>query len=116
MASGVKLILNLPPADSLFSTQDERDDAKLERIMDIPLDKISDFPNHPFKVQVDAEMLEMAESVKQYGVLITGLVRPKDGGSYEMVAGHRRFYASQANHINNLKYIATLGTINKNKQ
>ena len=90
-------------AAELFTTQEERDDAKREKVIQIPLSEISDFPNHPFKVQVDAEMLEMAESVKQYDVLITGLVRPKDGGSYEMVAGHRRFYASQANHINNLK-------------
>ena len=63
------LNLNLPPADSLFTTQAERDDAKLERVMDIPLHEISDFPNHPFKVRMDEEMLGMAESVKQYGVL-----------------------------------------------
>ena len=88
------LKLNLPPADSLFTTQEQRDDAKLERVMDIPLHEISDFPNHPFKVRMDAEMLEMAESVKQYGVLVPGLVRIKEGGSYEMVAGHRRKMAS----------------------
>ena len=92
MKQGLKL--NLPPADDLFTTQEERDDAKRERVLDLPLSDISDFPNHPFKVQVDAEMLEMAESVKQYGVLVPGLVRPKDGGGYEMVAGHRRKMAS----------------------
>jgi len=72
----------------LFTTQEQRDDASREKIVDIPLVDISDFPNHPFKVRIDEEMLEMAESVKQYGVLIPGLVRPKDGGGYEMVSGH----------------------------
>ncbi|GHT83998.1 hypothetical protein FACS18947_0770 [Bacteroidia bacterium] len=90
-----ELKLNLPSANDLFSTQEERDDAKLERVVNLPLSEISDFPNHPFKVKMDAEMLEMSESVKQYGVLVPGLVRPKDGGGYEMVAGHRRKMASE---------------------
>jgi ParB family chromosome partitioning protein len=90
-----KLSLNLPSADDLFSTQEEREDAQRERVIDIPLSEISDFPNHPFKVRMDAEMAEMSESVKQYGVLVPGLVRPKDGGGYEMVAGHRRKMASE---------------------
>ncbi|MDL2294453.1 ParB/RepB/Spo0J family partition protein [Ruminococcaceae bacterium OttesenSCG-928-D13] len=93
MAREIKL--NLPPADSLFSTQAERDDAKLERVMNLPLSEMSDFPNHPFKVRMDAEMLEMSESVKQYGVLVPGLARPKEGGGYEVVAGHRRKKASE---------------------
>lgn len=63
--------------------------------MDIPLSEISDFPNHPFKVKADEAMLEMADSVKQYGVLVPGLVRPKADGGYEMVAGHRRKKASE---------------------
>jgi len=63
--------------------------------MELSLSEISDFPNHPFKVRMDAEMQEMAESVKQYGVLVPGLVRPKEGGGYEMVAGHRRKMASE---------------------
>jgi len=90
-----ELNLNLPPADSLFSTQEERDDAKLERIINIPLHEISDFPNHPFKVRMDADMITTADSVKQHGVLVPALVRLKDGGSYEMVAGHRRKMASE---------------------
>lgn len=90
-----ELKLNLPSANDLFSTQEERDDAKLERVTNLPLSEISDFPNHPFKVRLDAEMTEMAESVKKYGVLVPGLVRPKDGGGYEMVAGHRRKMASE---------------------
>ena len=87
--------LNLPRADDLFTTQEERDDAKREKVMEIPLSEISDFPDHPFKVRMDDEMLEMAESVKQYGVLVPGLVRQKEDGGYEMVAGHRRKTASE---------------------
>ena len=90
-----KLNLNLPSADDLFSTQEERDDAKLEKVVELPLSEISDFPNHPFKVKMDAEMQEMAESVKKYGVLVPGLVRPKENGGYELVAGHRRKTASE---------------------
>ena len=91
---GRELKLNLPSVNDLFSTQEERDDAKRERVVDLPLSEISDFPNHPFKVRMDADMQEMAESVKQYGVLVPGLARPKVGGGYEMVAGHRRKMAS----------------------
>jgi ParB family chromosome partitioning protein len=90
-----ELNLKLPSADDLFSTQEERDDAQRERVIDLPLSEISDFPNHPFKVKMDAEMQEMSESVRQYGVLVPGLVRPKEGGGYEMVAGHRRKTASE---------------------
>ena len=93
MVSGLKL--NLPSADSLFSTQEERDDARREHVMELPLSEISDFPDHPFKVRMDAEMQEMSESVRQYGVLVPGLVRPKEDGGYEMVAGHRRKMASE---------------------
>lgn len=93
MANAIKL--NLPSADSLFSTQEERDDARLERVMNLHLSEVSDFPNHPFKVRMDAEMQEMAESVKQYGVLVPGIARPKEGGGYEIVAGHRRKKASE---------------------
>ena len=92
---GKELKLNLPSVDDLFSTQEERDDAKLERVMNLSLDEIDAFPDHPFKVRMDAEMQEMAESVKQYGVLVPGLVRPKADGRYEMVAGHRRQKASE---------------------
>ena len=95
MAKDNAIKLNLPSADDLFSTQESRDDAQREKVMDIPLSEIEDFPNHPFKVRMDEAMLEMAESVKQYGVLVPGLVRPKEGGGYEMVAGHRRKMASE---------------------
>jgi ParB family chromosome partitioning protein len=86
--------LDLPSADDLFTTQKQRNDAKLERVIDLPLSEIKDFPNHPFKVRVDLEMQEMAESVKRYGVLVPAIVRAKDG-VYEMVSGHRRKKASE---------------------
>lgn len=85
----------LTSVDELFTTQEERDIAKRETVMDIPLAEISDFPNHPFKVMVDEKMLEMADSVKRYGVLVPAIVRPKQGGGYEMIAGHRRKKASE---------------------
>lgn len=86
---------NLLSVDSLFTTQAQRDKAQRESVRDIPLSEISDFPNHPFKVRMDESMTEMAESVRQYGVLVPGLVRPKPDGGYEMVAGHRRKKASE---------------------
>jgi len=89
-----ELKLNLPSVGDLFSTQAERDDAKQERVVELPLSEISNFQNHPFKVRLDEEMQEMSESVKKYGILIPALVRPKDGG-YEMIAGHRRKMASE---------------------
>ena len=85
----------LTSVDDLFTTQEERDAAKREMIVDIPLDEISDFPNHPFKVRMDEAMMEMADSIKRYGVLVPGMVRPKKGGGYEMVAGHRRKMGSK---------------------
>ena len=87
--------MNLPTADDLFSTQEERDNEKREYVKAIPLDQISDFPNHPFKVRMDEKMMEMIESVREYGVLSPAVVRPKEDGTYEMIAGHRRKLASQ---------------------
>ena len=87
--------IKLTSVDDLFSTEESRTEEQREKVLDIPLSEISDFPNHPFKVKVDEAMLEMADSVKQYGVLVPGLVRPKTDGGYEMVAGHRRKKASE---------------------
>ena len=87
--------MNLPKADDLFSTQEERDNENREYVKAIPLDQIYDFPNHPFKVRMDEKMLEMIESVQEYGVLSPAVVRPKEDGTYEMIAGHRRKLASQ---------------------
>ena len=85
----------LTSVDELFTTQEERDAAKRETVVDIPLSEISDFPNHPFKVRMDEAMMEMAGSIKRYGVLVPCMVRPKEGGGYEMVSGHRRKMASE---------------------
>ena len=80
----------LTSVDSLFTTQEERDIATQPRVQEIPVDHIDDFPNHPFKVRMDDSMMEMADSVKQHGILVPAIVRPKENGHYEMVAGHRR--------------------------
>lgn len=80
----------LTSIDSLFTTQQERDLAAQPRVEEISLDLIDDFPDHPFKVRMDESMTEMADSVKQYGVLVPAIVRQKKDGRYEMVAGHRR--------------------------
>ena len=95
MAKGREIKLNLPAADDLFSTQEERDEAKREFIAEIPLTEISDFPNHPYKVKKDESMLELAKSIQEKGVVNPALVRPKPDGGYEMVAGHRRKFASE---------------------
>ena len=82
--------LGMTPLDDLFSTDESRAEAQLEKVVTLNPADISDFPNHPFKVRQDEAMAEMVDSVKQYGVLVPALVRPKADGGYEMVAGHRR--------------------------
>ena len=84
----------LTSLDDLFTTQEERDEAKLEHLKNIPLDEISDFPDHPFKVRMDEDMTDLADSIKSHGVLVPALVRPV-GDGYQMVAGHRRKAASE---------------------
>lgn len=85
----------LTSLDSLFTTQEQRDAAKWDVVLDLPLDQIGDFPNHPFKVRQDDAMMEMMESVQLHGVLVPGLVRQLADGSYQMVSGHRRKLASE---------------------
>ncbi len=80
----------LPTLDDLFSTQEERDDARLEKIRDIPIDLIDDFPDHPFHVRDDEDMVQFVESIKTNGVLTPAVLRQKEDGRYELVAGHRR--------------------------
>lgn len=80
----------LPTLDDLFSTQEERDDARLEKIRDIPLDLIDDFPDHPFHVRDDEDMVQLVESIKTNGVLTPAVLRQKEDGRYEVVSGHRR--------------------------
>ena len=82
--------LGMTPLDDLFSTDESRAEAQLEKVVTLNPADISDFPSHPFKVKQDEAMAEMVDSVKQYGVLVPALVRPKADGGYEMVAGHRR--------------------------
>lgn len=85
----------LTSLDNLFTTQEQRDAAKRDVVLDLPLDQIGDFPNHPFKVRQDDAMMEMMESVQLHGVLVPGLVRQLADGSYQMVSGHRRKLASR---------------------
>lgn len=82
--------LGMTSLDDLFSTDESRAEAQLEKVVTLNPADISDFPNHPFKVKQDEAMAEMVDSVRQYGVLVPALVRPKADGGYEMVAGHRR--------------------------
>ena len=80
----------LPTFDDIFSTQEQRDDAKLSKIRDIPISEIDDFPDHPFKMRDDEDMLQLVESVKERGVITPATVRQKEDGRYELVSGHRR--------------------------
>ena len=96
MNKGTAIDLGLNEAyNDLFSTQEDRDNAQRSYVTDLPTTEISDFPNHPFKVRMDQSMVELADSVKQYGVLVPSLVRPMPDGSYQMVSGHRRKRAAE---------------------
>ena len=88
--AGRKSDFTLPTLDDLFSTQEFRDDAKLSKIRDIPLELIDDFPDHPFKVRDDEDMIQLVESVKERGVITPATVRQKEDGRYELISGHRR--------------------------
>ena len=84
----------MTPLDDLFSTDESRAESQLEKVVTLNPAEISDFPNHPFQVRQDDDMAEMVESIKKYGLLVPALVRPKEDGGYEMVAGHRRKFAA----------------------
>lgn len=88
-----KLDLGLPSYDSLFSTEEERQEANSEKVMTIPIDKITDFKEHPFHVTMDEDMAKLIDSIKENDMLLPALVRPKKDGSYEMISGHRRKFA-----------------------
>ena len=88
--AGRKSDFTLPTLDDLFSTQELWDDAKLSKIRDIPLELIDDFPDHPFKVRDDEDMIQLVESVKERGVITPATVRQKEDGRYELISGHRR--------------------------
>ena len=110
--------------DDFLSSQEERDNEKLEKVQMIPLDKITDFPNHPYRVVEDDEMFNMAESVKKWGVIHPVIVRPKEDGTYEMISGHRRKRASEIAGRNEIKAIvremteeeAIITMVDSNKQ
>ena len=94
MKSSAKNV-KLASVDDLFSTEESRADAGCEKVMEIPLAELHPFEGHPFKVKDDEAMLETAESVRQYGVLVPAIARPRAEGGYEMIAGHRRHRASE---------------------
>ena len=93
----------LPTLDDLFSTQQERDEAKLDKIRDIPLSEIDDFPDHPFQVRDDEDMMQLVESIRQNGVMTPAVLRAKDDGRYELVAGHRRKRACELAGLDTLR-------------
>ena len=94
MKSSAKNI-NLTSVDDLFSTEESRADAGREKVIEIPLTSLFPFKDHPFKVKDDEAMADTAESIKEYGVLVPAIARPRDDGGYELVAGHRRHRASE---------------------
>ena len=97
--------MKLPKLDDLFTTQAERDFENAEKVEEIDIGKITDFPEHPFKVQNDDKMQEMVKSVKEYGLILPVIVRPKEDGTYEMISGHRRKRACELAGIDKIKCI-----------
>ena len=91
--------------DILFKSEKTKQEDNAEKIINIPLDEITDFPNHPFKIREDKAMVELSESIAKVGVLMPALVRPKEDGGYEMIAGHRRKFASQYANIETMPCI-----------
>ena len=87
--------IKMPSVDDLLSTEEERQEAQREKIVEIPLTELHPFKDHPFKVVNDEKMQDTAESIREYGVLVPAIVRPRDEGGYEIVSGHRRHFASQ---------------------
>ena len=90
-----KLEMKLPSADDLFSTEEQRQDAKLTKVYDISIAEIDDFPEHPFKVKDDEDMQNLVESIRERGVITPATVRKKEDGRYEIVSGHRRKHACE---------------------
>ena len=100
-----KRSIKLTSLDDLFSTEESRTEADKERIQDIPIAEIDDFPNHPFHVDIDDAMREMAESVKRFGVLSPAVARQKENGRYELISGHRRKKACELAGIDKMPVI-----------
>lgn len=98
--------IRIPSYDDLFTNEEQRQEAKLEKIMELPIDEIHEFKNHPFKVRQDEEMIKLTESVTENGILLPTLVRPSpDGKGYEMVSGHRRMKAAEMNGLDKVPAI-----------
>ena len=97
--------MKLPKLDDLFTTQEERDYAVAEKVQEINISDISDFPEHPFKVNDDDKMQEMVKSIKEYGVILPVIVRPKEDGTYEMISGHRRKRACELAGVKQIRCI-----------
>ena len=97
--------MKLPKLDDLFTTQEERDYAVAEKVQEIDISKISNFPDHPFKVNDDEKMQEMVKSIKEYGVILPVIVRPKQDGTYEMISGHRRKRACELAGVKQIRCI-----------
>lgn len=98
--------IRIPSYDDLFTSEEQRQEAKLEKIMELPINEIHEFKNHPFKVREDEQMLKLIESVTENGILLPTLVRPsKDGNGYEMVSGHRRMKAAEMNGLDTVPAI-----------
>ena len=108
MAKGKEIPFNLPSVDELFTSQAERDDAKREKVLEVPLNQIDAFPDHPFQVREDEDMVHMVESIEKFGVLTPATVRAKEDGRYELISGHRRKHAAE------LAGFATLPVIVRN--
>ena len=100
--AGRKSDFTLPKFDDIFSTQEMRDDEKLAKIRDIPLELIDDFPDHPYKVRDDEDMMQLVESIKERGVITPATVRQKEDGRYELISGHRRKRASELRFVFNI--------------
>lgn len=103
MVKREKIEFDLPKLDEYFTTQEERDEAKLKKIYDIPLDEIDSFPDHPFKVLDDEDMLNLAESIREYGVITPATLRKKENGRYEILSGHRRKRACELAGLDTLR-------------
>lgn len=103
MATARKTDFTLPTLDDLFTTQEQRDEQKLAKIRDIPLELIDDFPNHPFKVRDDEDMMQLVESIRERGVITPATLREKEDGRYEIVAGHRRKRACELAGLSTLR-------------
>jgi ParB family chromosome partitioning protein len=97
--------MKLPKLDNLFTNQAQRDYENAEKVEEIDISKITDFPDHPFKVRNDEQMQEMVKSVKEYGVILPVIVRPKEDGTYEMISGHRRKRACELAGVKQIRSI-----------